>query len=121
MGLAVLPKQYLPLSQLDLTLLRFFCWMSALMTALILIAPIAQNFRYLTPVYGPMYFMGGFGMWALLQLARRHLQGAAYGVVVVAMLAVVITGAARGYLDFERVYVEQGTADLSIKMVLASR
>ncbi len=58
---------------------------------LILVSRNTQNFRYIAPVFGPMYLLGGFGLSALLQLARRYLSAIA------------------SYRNFESVYVKQET------------
>jgi len=69
---------------------------------LILVSRNTQKFRYIAPVFGPMYLLGGFGLSALLQLARRYLSAIA------------------SYRNFESVYVKQERPDLSIKSVLDS-
>ena len=94
--------------------------MTALFIVLILVSRNTQNFRYIAPVFGPMYLMGGFGLWALLQLARNRLPRLPYLLSFSCVIAVMAGSAFASYRDFERVYVEGGSPDLSIRMVLDS-
>jgi hypothetical protein len=124
-GLALIPRprlrRILPhLSPVHVSFLRLFCWMTALLLAAILLAGAAQNFRYIAPVFGPIYFLGGFGLWALLQFARRFLREIPYRLFFGSLILVAIGSAVASYRDFERVYVEQGRPDLAIKLVLDS-
>jgi len=124
--LAVLPERRfaclpLPPGSVDVSILRLFAWMTVLMISVILIVPTLQNFRYLAPVYGPMYFLGGIGLWVLVQIVARWLQGFPYHAFAVVTAVAVLAGVISQYRHFEQVYVTRGANDLSIKMVLDTR
>jgi hypothetical protein len=125
-GLSILSKRQwallaLPFPQTNIYLLRLFSGLTVLLVLTLLVLPMGQNFRYLSPVYGPMYVLGGIGLWAFLHLAARRMQGLRYQALLVLTMMVVVVSAVAGYLDFERVYVKRGVSDLSIKLVLDSR
>jgi hypothetical protein len=123
--LALIPRRYLlpvfpRLTPLQVSYLRLFCCMTALFIVLILVSRNAQNFRYIAPVFGPMYLLGGFGLWALPQFAGRYLHGIPYRLFLGFLIVVIASFAVANYADFERLYVERGSPDLAIKMVLDS-
>jgi hypothetical protein len=100
--------------------LRLFSLLTVFLILLILIAPTAQNFRYLTPIYGPMYLLDGIGAWVAVHLLRRHIGGFGYRMAVGGIAAIVLVSAIAGHGSFERVWVVRGVPDLSIKLVLDS-
>ena len=125
-GLALLPERRLadlslPRGPVDVRLLRLFSGMTVLLVAVILIVPTLQNFRYLAPIYGPMYLLGGIGLWVLLRLVARRVRGVAYQACAGLLAVAVLAGVFSQYRHFEQVYVTKGAADLSIKMVLDTR
>jgi hypothetical protein len=117
----VLVRLGLPMNPMQISLLRLFAWVTVLVASTMLILPISQSFRYMAPVHGPMYLLGGFGLLALLHIASQKVRGLKYQAFRVLILVTVLAVAIGGYQDFERAYVRQGVPDLSIKMVLDSR
>ena len=125
-GLSLLPERRLnglslPFRPLEIQCFRLISWMSAMLLVTILILPNSQSFRFLAPVYGPMYLMGGMGLWAVLHLAARKLRGFAYQAVCGAAVVIVLAAAIAEYQQFVRVYVTGNTPDLSIKFVIDTR
>jgi len=111
----------IPFRPLELQCFRLFSWMSAMLLATILILPNSQSFRFLAPVYGPMYLMGGIGLWGLLHLAGRKMHGRAYQAVCGIAVVVALAGAVAEYQEFIRVYVTGQAPDLSVKYVIDTR
>ena len=106
---------------LELLCFRFFSWMAAMLLATILILPNSQSFRFLAPAYGPMYLMGGMGLWALTRLLAGKVHGVAYRVACGVAVVVALAGAIAQYQQFEHVYVTLQIPDLSVKYVIDSR
>ena len=122
-SLSVLPDRWLALLSVTLRppeqgMVRLFSWMTVVMVFMVLVLPIAQNFRYLSPIFGPICLLSGFGLRALLDLAARKLPGRAYWAVVGAVAAVVVAIAIADYRSFEGTYVAAEVPDLAIKSVL---
>jgi hypothetical protein len=121
-GIAVMPRSVLqrlglPLRAVDLSILRLLCWTTVFDIAVVSVAPLAQNFRYLAPIYGPIYLLGGIGLWAAVTLVRQRPRWLAYpACAILAFLAVAAVNA--DYNDFEQLYVEAGVHDLAISIVL---
>jgi hypothetical protein len=99
-------------------LLRLFSWITVLLVVVILAAPTLENFRYLSPVYGPLYILGGIGLSSLLEIAARKMDPGAYKAVAAVAVVIVLIGAMSQYRHFEQVYVKKSTPDLSLKLVL---
>jgi hypothetical protein len=123
--LSVLPREKLDglglhLKPVEHWCFRLFSWMSFMLLATILILPNSQSFRFLAPIYGPMYLMGGMGLWALVGMAGCKLRGRAYEAACGVAVLVMLVGAIAQYQQFIRVYVDNATPDLSIRFVLAS-
>ncbi len=125
-GLSLLPMDRfqslsLPIKPLELSCFRLFSWMSVMLTATILILPNSQSFRFLAPIYGPMYLMGGMGAWAVVHLVGRKVDAVTRRVACGVVAAVVLYGAIAQYEQFVQAYVTKGIPDLSVKFVLDSR
>lgn len=93
--------------------LRLLSWIAVLLTMSVLLTPISQNFRYLSPIYGCMYLLGGMGLWVLLERAGRF----STTLLLVAGMLVL----AMGFRDYEvlrRVYIGVELQDLPVRMVL---
>lgn len=93
--------------------LRLFAWIAVSLVMSILLMPISQNFRYLSPIYGCMYLLGGMGLWFLVDRAGRFSMALLFvsGMLVLAM----------GFRDYEvlrRVYIGVELQDLPVRMVL---
>lgn len=104
----------------EVSLLRLFSLATLLPILMVLIAPAGQNFRYLTPAFGPMYLLGGLGLWGAFHLLRRDPKGFGYQAAVGGTAVLVLWSSIVGYRSFERVYVDRGVPDLAIKLVLDS-
>ena len=110
-----------PSFPLQRPLAGLFVWMSAALVAFVLAVPTLENFRYLEPVYGPMYLLGGIGLWTVLQLVANRWHGSMRESVTVLVLGAVLVVGLLQQRRFERVYVARDTSDLSIRMVLDTR
>jgi hypothetical protein len=85
-----------------------------------LVVPHSQNVRYLSPVYGPVYLVAAYGFWWTIQLARQLLNTTAFRVASATLIAALLIAAAQDWRDFERIFVANETADLSVKMIADS-
>src|SRR5262249_36228330 len=89
----------------ELGLLRLCSGITILMVLIIIVMPLSQNFRYLAPIYGPMYIVGGIGLSALVQPAFRLQKPVAYACAAVLAMAS-LGSAVSGYRDFEVLFVQ---------------
>jgi hypothetical protein len=121
--LAALPDRWLvrlcpSFGERERSMLRLFSWLSVVLVGMILVLPIAQNFRYLSPMYAPMCLLSGLGLWALLDAATRKLPRGASWAAMAAVGAVLVSVAMADYRSFEKVYVVNEMTDLPIRAVL---
>jgi 4-amino-4-deoxy-L-arabinose transferase-like glycosyltransferase len=122
-ALAAVPKRFWPVLSLtchpeEVSRLRLFAASFVLLLLVLLVVPTLENFRYLSPAYGPFYLLGGFGLWAILSAAGRKLDPGVYKTVAAIALAVVFLCSVSDYNRFEQTYVAKEIQDLSVKMVL---
>lgn len=99
------------------SLLRLFAWPSVLLFAAISTLPVAQNFRYLAAVFGPLYLLGGMGFAVMMYLIANHLRWAVYPAFALLGVGLLWSAAATHSL-FERAYVRADVQDLAIEFVL---
>jgi len=85
-----------------------------------LVVPNSQNVRYLSPVYGSVYLVAGYGFWWTMQRARQLLSPTAFRFASVTLFAALIVAAVQDWREFERIFVTDETADLSAKMIADS-
>jgi 4-amino-4-deoxy-L-arabinose transferase-like glycosyltransferase len=85
--------------------------------AVMMALPHFLNLRYSSVVFGPFYLLAGLGFWYLSTLCLKWLLGSDRWVVTVLACAVTAIGAITDYSRFERFFVRDQAADLSIKML----
>lgn len=82
-----------------------------------MVFPHWVNLRYVSPVFAPFYVVAGIGTWFLLELTRK-LPGFGRKVGVFAGFGAIVLSAAADARCFERVVVQRGILDLSLRMLL---
>jgi len=124
-GCSLLPagqlEELLELTGEQIAFYRLVSWMSVMLVVTILVLPNSQSFRFLAPVYGPMYLMGGVGVCVLASLVPGSLPSMAGKVAYIAIAALALAGAVGEYRHFVRVFVGQNIPDLAVKYVIDSR
>jgi hypothetical protein len=89
--------------------------------AMAMAIPHWLNLRYVSVASGCYCLVGGLGFWFVVSLVLNRIK-AADRKALAAMLGLVAAGGAiADYARFERYFVRDGTADLSVKMVLDER
>ncbi|MCX6357511.1 MAG: hypothetical protein NT045_06530 [Candidatus Aureabacteria bacterium] len=90
---------------------------SVIFTAIWMLTPQGQNFRYLYVVMAALYFMAGFGVWLLLSWARARLAREPARACLVLAVILLIGAAVRDYRCFTRVFRGDLILDLSVKVL----
>jgi hypothetical protein len=85
-----------------------------------LVVPYSQNIRYLSPVYGPVYLIAAYGLWRAMELARSAMNATAFRFASAFVFAALIASAVEDWREFDRLFVVNEIADLSVKMVVDS-
>jgi 4-amino-4-deoxy-L-arabinose transferase-like glycosyltransferase len=83
--------------------------------------PHFLNLRYVGNTYGTFCLLAGLGFWFLISRGWGWLDVGDRRVFAVLAIAIVVGGAVADYLRFQRYFVRDETADLSIKMLLDER
>lgn len=94
--------------------LLFFTLMA---TASVIITPLSQNFRYISPVFGCFYLVAGWGAWNILALSGKRLKNFSFYIATGCVVAVLIAGAIRDYRGFQRIFLKAGIPDTSVKLI----
>ena len=115
-GVAVWPGERTP----ERRVLTGFAAFPLFLLASALAVPYSQNVRYLSPAYGSVYLVAAYGLWRTMQLARPMLKTAAFQFASVVVFAVLLVAAVQDWREFERIFVANETADLSVKMIVDS-
>ena len=90
---------------------------TAVHLAIMMAMPHFLNLRYVSMLFGPLYLVAGLGFWWVLRWSARLL-AATDRRLATAMAAALVIGLAIGdYLRFERFFVRDNTADLSVRML----
>jgi hypothetical protein len=113
----VLRRWRIPLRPADLATVRFLSWTALFVITVVSLVPLAQNFRYLAPIFGCIQLLGGAGLWAIYKVASLSHRFVAYPAYA-AVAVLVFMSVNAGYSDFEKLYVEAGIQDLAIAIVL---
>jgi len=79
------------------------------------------NLRYLGNTFGPVCLLAGFGCWWLISAGWKWLEAADRRPFAVVAIAIVLGGAVADYLRFQKFFVWDEMADLSIKMLVDER
>jgi 4-amino-4-deoxy-L-arabinose transferase-like glycosyltransferase len=95
-------------------------WMGIFTLSNILIAMIIPhwlNLRYVSVAFGPICLLAGLGAWYLFSISSHRVAGGRRRVLAGIVTAILIAGAVADYRRFQRIFVRDATADLSIKML----
>jgi len=82
-----------------------------------ILTPYCQNIRYLSVIFVPFYLMCGFGVWSIISYLRPYFKGPAFGAAVAIIVCILIAVSVRDYKKFQRVFVETGIRDISVRLV----
>ena len=82
--------------------------------------PHHLNLRYVCPIFAPFYLLAGVGVYAVLQLSRRHLAQSESRPLAAILIATLICGAGLDYVRFKTRFTAPAMQDLSIRMVLSA-
>jgi len=89
--------------------------------AIAMAMPHFLNLRYVGNTYGSFCLLAGLGCWYLISKGWEWLDVTDRQAFAVIAIAVVLGSAAADYLRFQRYFVRDETADLSIRMLLDER
>ena len=90
------------------------------MTAVIvmtIIAPLSQNMRYISPLFGAFYLLGGLGFWNIVSRAKAKLSNFYFSVAMGWLVILVILAAVSDYGNFKKIFVKTGIVDTSIGLL----
>jgi len=99
-------------------------WLGIFVSALVLFAMVVPhwlNLRYIAPVFGPFYLLAGFGFAWVFTVCLKGFgptEGKVFAVLAVGLL---IFDAGTDYARFRRIFVVDGTPDMSIRFLLNER
>ncbi len=80
--------------------------------------PHFLNLRYESAVFGIFYLLAGFGFWYVLSLALRGRDMSDRKLVAFLAALLMIVESVADYSRFQRFFVRDATADLSVKMLV---
>lgn len=86
-----------------------------------MVIPHWLNLRYVSMTFGPICLLAGLGAWYLFSVCSRRLVQEKRKVLTVGMVAILIVTALTDYWRFQRIFVQDETADLTIKMLRDER
>jgi 4-amino-4-deoxy-L-arabinose transferase-like glycosyltransferase len=110
---AVWKKRELPLI--------FLAYFTVAYVAVAMAEPHFLNLRYVGNTYGPFCLLAGLGCWYLISAGWGWLDVSDRRSFAAVAVAIVLGGAVADYLRFQRFFVRDETADLSIKMLMDER
>ncbi len=86
-----------------------------------MIIPHWLNLRYVSVAFGPICLLAGLGAWYLFFISSNRIAAGRPRILAGIMSAILIAGAVSDYRRFQRIFVRDATADLSIKMLQNER
>lgn len=85
---------------------------AAVFIAIATIPQYLKNLRFISPVLGIFYLLGGFGFWYFVSAAAARAKGAILAAVFSLALITLILAASADYARFDRLFVKNGVVDL---------
>jgi 4-amino-4-deoxy-L-arabinose transferase-like glycosyltransferase len=89
--------------------------------AIAIAIPHWLNLRYVSVAFGCYSLVAGLGIWFFVSFVLNRIKAQDRKALAMMLGLVAIGGAIADYARFERYFVRDGTADLSVKMVLDER
>jgi hypothetical protein len=99
-------------------------WIGIFVAVLVLFAAVVPhwlNLRYVSPVFGPFYLLAGLGFVRVFTACIKRFSATEGKVFAVLAVGLLLFDAGTDYARFRRVFVEDGTPDLSTKFLLDER
>ena len=99
-------------------------WISLFSISNILVAMVIPhwlNLRYVSVAFGPICLLAGLGAWYLFSVSSKWVAAEQRRVLGGIVTAILIAVAVADYRRFQRIFVRDATADLSIKMLQDER
>ncbi len=94
-----------------ITIMLVFIWSTIIVAYL-------QNLRYVSPIYGIFYLLGGMGVWSCLSILKVRTGKAVYITGVSLAVVFLLFSAARDIGTFDRMFLRTGIKDVSVKLVM---
>jgi len=82
-----------------------------------LLAPNVQNMRYLSPIFGVFYLIGGVGLWHILMYVKKKLSNFYFSIAVSCIGIILIVAAVGDYQTYKKIFVKTGIVDTSINLI----
>lgn len=106
----------LPIDKNSNAVFGIIFFMIAFITVIIA-APYCQNLRYVSPLYGPFYLMGGLGLWYIILFAKTRLNNFPFSITIVGIVIVIIFAAVDDYYNFKKLFLKTGLMDAPIRLL----
>lgn len=100
---------------------RWITLFTVVQIAIAMAIPHWLNLRYVSVAFGCYGMVAGLGLWFVVSLVLDRIKGSDRKALAAMLGLVAIGGAIADYARFERYFVRDGTADLSVKMVIDER
>jgi hypothetical protein len=100
---------------------RWITLFTVVQIAMAMAIPHWLNLRYVSFAFGCYCLVAGMGFWFVVSLVLNRIKASERKALAGMLGLVAIGGAIADYARFERYFVRDGTADLSVKMVLDER
>jgi 4-amino-4-deoxy-L-arabinose transferase-like glycosyltransferase len=98
--------------------LRGIAFFTVVHIAIGVVVPHWLNLRYVSATFGPFCLLAGLGLWYMVLEAPKWLELSDRRPIAGLAVALIVGSAIMDYRYFQRVFVRDGTADLSIKMLI---
>jgi 4-amino-4-deoxy-L-arabinose transferase-like glycosyltransferase len=100
---------------------RWVTLFTVVQIAMAMAIPHWLNLRYVSVAFGCYCLVAGLGFWFVVSQILNRIEASDRKTLAAMLGLVAIGGAIADYARFERYFVRDGTADLSVKMVLDER
>jgi hypothetical protein len=82
-----------------------------------LLSPNVQNMRYLSPIFGAFYLIGGLGLWQAMLAIRKNLNSFYFSLVSTCIGIALLAGAIGDYQTYRKIFLRTGIVDASIRLI----
>jgi 4-amino-4-deoxy-L-arabinose transferase-like glycosyltransferase len=100
---------------------RWITLFTVVQIAIAMAIPHWLNLRYVSVAFGCYCLVAGLGFWFVVSLVLERIKASDRKALAAMLGLVAMGGAIADYARFERYFVSDGTADLSVKMVIDER